>query len=440
MDPRASGSIGPSWAPSDGSSVLGSLSFPGRVSASDSHVYIADTRNDRILVASLSLGTIVQTFGSFGSGDGEFNWPEGLAYDSAIGRVYVADTKNDRVVVLNVSGSGQLSFNFDFDGSGGGGGQVDRPYDVGTDSLGNVYVADTHNNQVQKFNKLGVYLDSAGGFNKPSGIAVDGADRVVVADTDNHHVDVLDDVLNNITTFGSQGTGAGELQRPTGIGIGAGDRIYVAEQVNSRIQIFSAAPAPVSLAMYKPPSGVVGSGSDELRLPQGVWPVRGGERHEIYVADTWNHRIKCMELILDADGDGMDDVWEDLHGLDSTVDDSLLNKDGDAVTNVGEFRFGSDPDDPTSFPFATAGDEEFFLRSVELGGGGSGHASAGSRDVVFSWDAADGGIYEIQHCENIVGGAWNAGALVYSDEDGVMTVTKPVPNASRFFRIRWLNP
>ncbi|MDA0323334.1 MAG: M4 family metallopeptidase [Verrucomicrobia bacterium] len=441
QNPFASGGLSLVWAPSPGSSVVSGLSRPGRVAATATHVYIADTRHDRVLVASLSLDTIIQSYGSFGTGDGQFAWPEGLTYDPASGRLYVADTKNDRVVALNISGSGLLSFNFAFNGTASPVGALNTPYDVATDSSGNIYVTDTDNNQIQKFNKLGEYLDSAGGYYKPSGIAVDSADRVIVADTDHHQVKVLDTDLDSIITFGSLGTAIGELQRPIGIGIGIGDRIYVVEQVNHRIQIFSAAPTPTSLGAYKPPSGAHGGGDDELRLPQGAWPVLTGDRHLVYVADSWNDRVKCMELITDGDQDGMEDLWEDRNGLDSTIDDSLLDKDLDGVSNVGEYRFGSDPDNPTSFPFSTdGGNEQFFVRAVALGAGGSGHAAEGSRGVVFSFDASESGIYEIQHCDDIAGGAWNAGTLVYADADGVITVTNSVPNSSRFFRVRWLNP
>ncbi|MCK5808652.1 right-handed parallel beta-helix repeat-containing protein [bacterium] len=46
----------------------------------------------------------------------------------------------------------------------------------------------------------------------------------------------------------------------------------------------------------------------------------------------------------DNDGDGMIDQWEDTHGLDSSTDDSALDKDEDGLTNLEEFNLGSHPD------------------------------------------------------------------------------------------------
>jgi hypothetical protein len=43
----------------------------------------------------------------------------------------------------------------------------------------------------------------------------------------------------------------------------------------------------------------------------------------------------------DGDNDGMPDVWEQLNGLDPTVDDSAGDIDGDGYTNVEEYLNGS---------------------------------------------------------------------------------------------------
>ena len=45
----------------------------------------------------------------------------------------------------------------------------------------------------------------------------------------------------------------------------------------------------------------------------------------------------------DADSDGMADLWEDQNGLDSSLDDSASDLDGDGLTNEEEFLAGSSP-------------------------------------------------------------------------------------------------
>lgn len=54
----------------------------------------------------------------------------------------------------------------------------------------------------------------------------------------------------------------------------------------------------------------------------------------------WN-----VDLGPDMDRDFMDDLWEALHGLDTTVDDSQLDPDQDGQTNLEEYLAGSNPNE-----------------------------------------------------------------------------------------------
>jgi hypothetical protein len=51
----------------------------------------------------------------------------------------------------------------------------------------------------------------------------------------------------------------------------------------------------------------------------------------------------------DADGDGMPDEWEDLYGLlRGNSADAALDKDGDGMSNLAEFRAGTNPTNAAS--------------------------------------------------------------------------------------------
>ncbi|MCP5522620.1 MAG: lamin tail domain-containing protein [Verrucomicrobiales bacterium] len=51
----------------------------------------------------------------------------------------------------------------------------------------------------------------------------------------------------------------------------------------------------------------------------------------------------------DRDGDGMPNVWEELHGLNPDwAGDALLDGDGDGLSNLAEYQAGTDPNDPES--------------------------------------------------------------------------------------------
>ena len=59
------------------------------------NVYVADAGNHRIQKFDAS-GTFLTAWGSYGSGDGQFAYPSGVATDAS-GNVYVADTDNHRI-------------------------------------------------------------------------------------------------------------------------------------------------------------------------------------------------------------------------------------------------------------------------------------------------------------------------------------------------------
>jgi DNA-binding beta-propeller fold protein YncE len=101
--------------------------------------------NARVQVFSPD-GVPLRTFGSQGTGPGQFDSPNKLQVD-AQGLIYVADTGNDRVEVFR--GDGTLVATWGTQGSLPG--QFFRPLDVAVDDLGRVYVLDKDNHRIQKF-------------------------------------------------------------------------------------------------------------------------------------------------------------------------------------------------------------------------------------------------------------------------------------------------
>ena len=74
---------------------------------------------------------------------------------------------------------------------------------VAVDSAGYVYVADTYNDRIQKFDSAGKFItkwgtkgNSTGQFHGPQGVAVDSAGYVYVADTYNDRIQKFDRDFN----------------------------------------------------------------------------------------------------------------------------------------------------------------------------------------------------------------------------------------------------
>src|ERR1700752_1856232 len=102
-------------------------------------------------------------WGANGSDPGQFQWPEGVAGAGA--GVYVADSQNDRIQKFDADGTFLTTWGF----YGTANGSFSRPTGVATDFAGNVYVVDSGNNRVQKFDANGAFLAKWGSFGSANG-------------------------------------------------------------------------------------------------------------------------------------------------------------------------------------------------------------------------------------------------------------------------------
>ncbi len=267
----------------------GAFNSPRAVAVDSSgNIYVADRLNHRIQKFD-SGGNYVTKWGSFGSGNTNFAYPRGIAvYETSPGTgfVYVADSDNHKIKKFDLNGNYVTSWG----GYGTGNGKTSYPQDVAVDSLGNVYASDYDNARVTKFTSAGVYVTKWGSsgsgtsqFNVPYDLAIDSSDNVYVVDSSNHRVQKFDSNGTYITQWGSFGTGNGSFATPSGIAIDSSDNVYVSDSANNRIQKFD------STGTYVSKWGSGGTDNDEFNSPQGLAVDASGN---IYAADYSNHRIQ----------------------------------------------------------------------------------------------------------------------------------------------------
>ncbi len=206
-------------------------------------VYVADTHYNRIVKFDPG-GEVALVFGKAAApGEtpkaGELFWPCAIVVD-ADGTIFTTEygAHHDRVQVWSPEGRWLCSF-----GSfGTGPGQFMRPMGLALDKAGRLYVADAVNHRVQVFDREGRLLRHFGGpgtepgrFRYPYDIAVDGEGNVYTVEYGGHRVQRLSKTGAPLGAWGELGAGADSLNHPWGLDVTPAGTIYVADTRNCRV-------------------------------------------------------------------------------------------------------------------------------------------------------------------------------------------------------------
>ena len=199
---------------------------------------------------------------------------------------------NDRIQKFD--SSGQLLTKWGSSGSGNG--QFDDPNGVATDSSGNVYVADSGNNRIQKFDSSGTFITQVGKLRlrrrpvrRPAGVATDSVGQRLRRrhlQRPDPEVRLLGDLPHQV---GKRRLGNGQFNGPGGVATDSSGNVYVADDGNNRIQKFD------SSGTFLTKWGSSGSGNGQFNGPAGVATDSSGN---VYVADSpATDRIEKFELL-----------------------------------------------------------------------------------------------------------------------------------------------
>ncbi len=310
------------------------------------NLFIADTGNHAIQKVNHSTQTInnVAGDGSFGyggfSGDGgqataaQLGFPTGVALDDASGNMYVADVGEDIVLAVSSAGAVSTLTNGIGDQGPATSAQLSTPEGVASDSSGDLFIADTSDNDIREVNAVtgvittvaGIGGDGYGGLagysgdggpatraqlDAPTGVAVDAAGDLFIADSGNNVIREVNHATGEITTIvgdavdgnaGYSGDGGpatqAELDYPTAIAVdAAGDQLFIADSGNNAVRQVDFSTGRIStivgLGVPNGHGGFSGGDGVELSDPQGL---ALDAADNLFIADTDNDVIRQLDL------------------------------------------------------------------------------------------------------------------------------------------------
>lgn len=314
------------------------LAFPGKVLADEAtnRLFISDTNHHRIVVADLLTYEVLDVIGSgargFDDGDvGEatFDKPQGMALDAANNLLYVADVNNHAVrevdlaarTVRTIAGIGEQSRGFMQPGPAEAT-RLSSPWDVELGEDGTLFIAMAGPHQLWAMSLAdgtiypyagsgreglldGALMDAQ--LAQPSGLEyVDG--MLYFADSESSSIRVVDVRANQIHTLAGPtandlfafgdidgAVGTSRLQHALGVTAGDDGKLYVADTYNSKIKVLDPESKEItSLFGLGGLGGFRDGGADmaEFDEPGGLDYADG----KLYVADTNNHAVRVIDI------------------------------------------------------------------------------------------------------------------------------------------------
>jgi DNA-binding beta-propeller fold protein YncE len=224
---------------------------------------------------------VLFAFGTEGDQPGQLRNPQGIALDPE-GNIYIADTGNNRIQKFDRHGV----FLKQLGGFGWGREQFDRPVDICASAGLDVFVADYNNERIERYdahlNYISSYYsddsqDETLRFGLPLGVALSRHGELFVVDGENRRVLKIDSFGVPALSFGDFRWAQGQLQRPAQVAVGANDLVYAVDAGAGSVVVFD---------YYGNFVRTVGTGL--LRGPTGI-AVDG--RGRLWVADTGNDCI-----------------------------------------------------------------------------------------------------------------------------------------------------
>lgn len=331
--------------------------------------------NGNYLITEATLGYVVEVdndcntvaiHGSYGSGEGQYNLPRGINTDGEF--IYVSDSGNARVQKFD------LDMNY-VESIGTGYGQLLAPNQIIKHSNGSYIVTSTSEHLIKYFNPaapdfatatVGTPRTGDGQLSNPSGMGVDyKAKELYVADAFNHRIQVFDLKSGEYKRqFGQLGFGFvnGDMLAPQDAHVD-GDKVFVSNRFLNKISVFNKQGEEIESF------GSAGTALGQFNQPYGIETDKDGN---IYVVDFGNNRVQKFDSAYtplwatSGFGFGAGAMWAPIR-VDVSNDGRVFVADAynnqiqvlDAETGEYITKFGSfgEGDGDLSLPFGVAIDE-----------------------------------------------------------------------------------
>ncbi|KAK7259004.1 hypothetical protein RIF29_24598 [Crotalaria pallida] len=321
------------------------LKFPGKlaIDVSNNRLFISDSNHNRIVVTDLDGNFIVQIGSSGEEGlqdgsfdDATFNRPQGLAYSPKKNILYVADTENHALreidfvdeKVRTLAGNGTKGS--DYIGGGKGDTQLlNSPWDVCYHPIEEkVYVAMAGQHQIWEHDILDGITRAFSGdgyernlngssatstsFAQPSGLSLSqDLVEIYVADSESSSIRAVDlktggsrllaggdpFFSDNLFKFGDQdGIGSEVLfQHPLGVVCAKNGEIYITDSYNHKIKKLDPTSKRVSTIAGTGKAGFRDGTAEIAQLSEPAGIVEGNNGR-LFIADTNNSLIRYLDL------------------------------------------------------------------------------------------------------------------------------------------------
>lgn len=197
--------------------------------------YVADFKRKQIVVFDNN-----NNFFRYYGEDGQFDKPVDIAVFK--NKIYVCDMNKHMVIVIDKDSGKTIQ---EIGGIGKKEGLFYKPSHVIVDKQGYLYVNDSFNFRVQKFDLNGNFMkkfgfpgDTLGAFARPKGLDIDREGHLYVVDSAFENVQVFDDKTTDLLLFfGGFGVAPGSMYLPSGLHIDYYNVKYFKEYVDKNFSI-----------------------------------------------------------------------------------------------------------------------------------------------------------------------------------------------------------